>query len=167
MREKALFSKICAFAFVPLLVTANPGLCPKDCTAHASQRGPELSQQPIIDEAATPAPTPAEGVPAFPGAEGYGSSTVGGRGGTVIEVTNLNDSGPGSLRAALEASGSRIVVFRTGGTIKLASDIVVLNPFLTVAGQTAPGDGITIRGGSYFLRYSRRHPAGFAGTGGG
>lgn len=85
------------------------------------------------------------GVPAFPGAEGFGAHSVGGRGGRVIEVTNLNDSGPGSLRAALEAEGPRIVVFRTGGTIELTSELVVTHPFLTVAGQTAPGGGITLK----------------------
>jgi pectate lyase len=85
------------------------------------------------------------GVPAFPGAEGFGAHSVGGRGGRVIEVTNLNDSGPGSLRAALEAEGPRIVVFRTGGTIELMTELVVTHPFLTIAGQTAPGGGITLK----------------------
>ena len=84
-------------------------------------------------------------VGAFPGAEGYGSSTPGGRGGRVIEVTNLNDSGTGSLREALTASGPRIVVFRVGGTITLKTVIKVKNPYLTVAGQTAPGGGILLR----------------------
>lgn len=83
---------------------------------------------------------------AFPGAEGYGRFAAGGRGGRVLEVTNLNDSGPGSLRAAVDAEGPRTVVFRIGGTIKLESKLVVRNPYLTVAGQTAPGDGICIRG---------------------
>lgn len=84
-------------------------------------------------------------IPAFPGAEGFGSTTPGGRGGRVIPVTNLADSGPGSLRAACEAEGPRIVVFRVSGLITLASPLVVKNPFLTVAGQTAPGDGVCIR----------------------
>lgn len=84
-------------------------------------------------------------LPAFPGAEGFGTDTVGGRGGKIIMVTNLNDSGSGSLRAALEASGARIVIFRTGGTISLSSPIYINNPYITIAGQTAPGDGITIR----------------------
>jgi hypothetical protein len=83
---------------------------------------------------------------AFPGAEGYGRFAIGGRGGRVIAVTNLNDSGPGSLREAVEAEGPRTVVFRVGGMIKLASKLVVRNPYLTVAGQTAPGAGICIRG---------------------
>jgi len=91
-------------------------------------------------------PMAANALPAFPGAMGWGSDTIGGRGGTVIKVTNLNDSGSGSLRAALTASGPRIVIFRVGGTINLSSPIWVGNPYLTIAGQTAPGGGILIRG---------------------
>ncbi|MBI4136782.1 hypothetical protein HY469_01855 [Candidatus Roizmanbacteria bacterium] len=85
-------------------------------------------------------------VPAFPGAEGFGATTPGGRGGQVIKVTNLNDSGTGSLRACATAIGPRICVFTVGGIITLTSgSIEVSNPFLTVAGQTAPGGGITIK----------------------
>ncbi len=83
---------------------------------------------------------------AFPGAEGAGKWTTGGRGGRVIAVTNLRDSGAGSLRAAVEASGRRTVVFRVGGTIHLKSLLRVRNPFLTLAGQTAPGEGVTVAG---------------------
>ena len=87
----------------------------------------------------------ADELPAFPGAVGFGAKAKGGRGGAVLFVENLNDSGPGSLRAALEADGPRTILFRTSGTITLKSEITVRNPFLTVAGQTAPGGGIAIK----------------------
>ncbi len=90
-------------------------------------------------------PEQAQALPAFPDAAGGGAVAVGGRGGRVIEVTNLNDAGPGSLRAALSATGPRTVVFRVGGTITLQSQIVIDRSFLTIAGQTAPGSGILIR----------------------
>ncbi|GMV98039.1 MAG: hypothetical protein AMXMBFR83_23920 [Phycisphaerae bacterium] len=92
-------------------------------------------------------------IPVFPGAEGNGVQTPGGRGGTVYEVTNLNDSGPGSLRSAIEAAGPRIVVFRTGGTIVLQSTLLLVNPYITIAGQTAPGGGIALRNTSNFNIY--------------
>ncbi len=92
-----------------------------------------------------PPPPGTSVVPAFPGAEGFGANTVGGRGGTVIAVTSLNDAGPGSLREAVEASGPRIIVFRVGGTIDLVTPLAITEPFVTIAGQTAPGGGIALR----------------------
>jgi pectate lyase len=92
------------------------------------------------------AQTPSNPLRAFPGAEGFGAFTQGGRGGRVIKVTNLADAGPGSLRAAIEAKGPRIILFETGGTIELQSPLVIRSPFITVAGQTATGGGITLKG---------------------
>lgn len=88
--------------------------------------------------------TPSAFVPAFPGAEGYGAQASGGRGGMVIAVTNLDASGPGSLSAACAAEGPRIVIFRVSGTID--GDLKIKHDHITLAGQTAPGDGITLKG---------------------
>ena len=102
---------------------------------------------------------------AFPTAEGFGKNSSGGRGGSVIKVTNLNDTGAGSLRNALLTSGTRTIVFEVGGTINLSSNIYVANGDFTLAGQTAPGDGILIRGGmveveasNIIIRYIRFRP---------
>jgi pectate lyase len=81
---------------------------------------------------------------AFPGAEGWGAVTTGGRGGKVIKVTNLNAAGPGSLAAACATEGPRIVVFDVSGVIR--GNIRITKPYITIAGQTAPGAGITIEG---------------------
>ncbi len=82
---------------------------------------------------------------AFPEAEGFGANAVGGRGGRVYVITNLQDSGTGSLRECISASGPRICVFAVGGTIALSSVLSINNPYITIAGQSAPGGGITIR----------------------
>jgi hypothetical protein len=87
----------------------------------------------------------AAGEPAFAGAEGYGGYTVGGRGGRTVYVDNLDDAGPGSLRAAVQESGPRVVVFRVGGAIPLRAPLVVTEPFLTLDGGSAPGAGVMLR----------------------
>ena len=113
---------------------------------------------------------------AFPGAEGYGRFARGGRGGVVVEVTNLNDSGPGSLRDALTNTnyGPRTVVFGVSGLITLESDLIIsqFNPYVTLAGQTAPGKGICTRkfqlgvsgGRDLIMRDVRSRPGNISGT---
>jgi pectate lyase len=98
----------------------------------------------------TPATAPAASADlAFPGAMGWAAKTPGGRGGAILKVTNLNADGPGSFKAAIDTKGPRIIVFEVGGVIDLgAKTLTVREPFLTIAGQTAPSPGITlIRGG--------------------
>jgi pectate lyase len=111
------------------------------------------------------------GLPAFPGAEGFGAYARGGRGGAVLFVDNLGDSGPGSLRAAVEATGPRIIIFRVSGTIALATRLRISDPYVTIAGQTAPGDGICLKdhhlvvsADHVIVRYLRVRPGDNAGA---
>ncbi|KAA6347770.1 hypothetical protein EZS27_004794 [termite gut metagenome] len=107
--------------------------------------------KPYIPWAERPTDLPQATIPSFPGAEGGGMYTFGGRGGKVITVTNLNDRGPGSFREACETGGARIVVFNVSGIIQLTSPIILRAPYITIAGQTAPGDGICIAGESFWV----------------
>ncbi len=102
--------------------------------------------KPYIPDAAKPEDLPQAKIPAFPGAWGGGMYSFGGRGGKVIVVTNLNDSGPGSFREACETGGPRIVVFNVAGIIRLKDHLSIRAPYITIAGNTAPGDGICIAG---------------------
>ena len=99
-----------------------------------------------------PSQTPKSTMPVFPGAQGFGSKTPAGRGGQIIKVTNLKDRGAGSLRAAIETSGPRIIVFEVGGTISLSRELVLDNPYATIAGQTAPSPGILLKGAGIRIR---------------
>jgi len=96
-----------------------------------------------------------EYLPAFPQAEGFGAYALGGRGGKVIFVDNLNDDGPGSLRAAVNDPEPRIVIFRVSGTIELESHLMIRHPYITIAGQTAPGDGICLK--KFLMKIDHTH----------
>src|SRR3954468_11312792 len=107
--------------------------------------------KPFIPWAAKPSDLPQAEIPAFPGAEGGGRFSFGGRGGKVLVVTNLNDSGEGSFRWACEQGGARIVVFNIAGIIQLKSPVSIRAPYITIAGESAPGDGVCIAGESVWI----------------
>src|SRR6187402_1403825 len=107
--------------------------------------------KPFIDFANRPTDLPQAEIPAFPGADGGGKYSFGGRGGRVIVVTNLNDDGPGSFRWACEQGGARIVVFNIAGIIRFKSPVIIRAPYITIQGQTAPGDGVCVAGESFWL----------------
>lgn len=132
---------------IPPLKWGEAGL--RECMLATRDRWNSFEETPLPDAAIS---THGPRVPAFPGAEGFGAHAFGGRGGQVLRVTNLNDSGPGSLREAAEAEGPRIVIFDVGGTIELDEPIRVYHPYLTLAGQTAPGEGITVAGRIFDVR---------------
>ncbi|MFW9597032.1 MAG: polysaccharide lyase [Paludibacter sp.] len=121
--------------------------------AHATEMKEwTVKGKPFIQWAARPTDLPQANIPAFPGAEGGGKYSFGGRGGKVVVVTSLADRGPGTLREACqETVGPRIVVFNVAGIIKLNSPIIIEAPYITIAGQTAPGDGICVAGESFWV----------------
>jgi len=114
-----------------------------------SNAAPEIAAwakkgKPFRPWAAKPEDLPQATVPAFPGAEGGGKFSFGGRGGKVYVVTSLADSGPGTFREGCEAAGPRIVVFNVAGVIHLQKPVYIEAPYLTIDGHTAPGDGVCI-----------------------
>src|SRR5437773_1685778 len=112
---------------------------------------PELAKwaekgKPYIPSAAKPSDLPQAKIPAFPGAWGAGMYSFGGRGGKVYVVTSLEDAGPGTFRVACNAIGPRVVVFNVAGVIHLKNRLRIRALYITIAGQTAPGDGVCVRG---------------------
>lgn len=107
--------------------------------------------KPYIPWAARPTDLPQSELLAFPGAEGGGAHSFGGHGGRVIVVTSLADSGPGTLREACEQGGARIVVFNVAGIIRINTPLIIRAPYITIAGQTAPGDGVCVAGESVWI----------------
>jgi pectate lyase len=96
----------------------------------------------------------AQALPVIPGSGGFGMDTPAGRGGTVYKVTNLNASGTGSLKACIDGATPRVCVFEVSGTIRLTSDLIIRNDFITIAGQTAPSPGISLRGAALMITAS-------------
>lgn len=122
----------------------------EDCTSCASDCGAcEPGDEPLPTDSYCA--SAAGRLLAFPGAEGFGAFSAGGRNGAVLFVTNTRDSGPGSLRAAIETSGPRTIVFQTGGHVDLNTMLVVREPYLTIAAQTAPGNGFVLRRGGLVI----------------
>lgn len=107
--------------------------------------------KPFVQWASRPTDLPQADIPAFPGAEGGGMYSFGGRGGKVLVVTSLADSGPGTFREACETGGARTIVFNVAGIIRLKTPVIIRAPYVTIAGQTAPGDGVCIAGESVWI----------------
>lgn len=107
--------------------------------------------KPYIPWAGRPTDLPQSELKAFPGAEGGGAYSFGGHGGRVIVVKSLEDNGPGTLRDACEQGGARIIVFNVAGIIRLKTPLIIRAPYITIAGQTAPGDGVCVAGESVWI----------------
>ena len=168
MKSKLLLTAYCSLAVAMTANAQYPSITPEaqakfdalqaEWTAHSDSawavafpivKEEAMHGRPYVPWAFRPYDLKQAKIPAFPGAEGGGMYTAGGRGGKVIVVTNLNDDGPGSFRWACEQGGARIVVFNVSGVIMLKTPIIVRAPYITIAGQTAPGDGVCIGGESF------------------
>ena len=167
--KKAMMFLGCAAICLPLF--AQYPVIPEDVKAEGARRDAEIERKSdlawekampiVLEEAAKGRPykpwasKPEDllkaDIPAFPGAEGGGMYTAGGRGGKVFVVTSLEDEGPGTLREACEAGGARIVVFNVSGIIRLKAPINIRAPYITIAGQTALGDGVCVTGESFLI----------------
>ncbi len=121
------------------------------CKAYPIIQEEAKQGRPYIPWAGRPEDLPQASIPSFPGAEGGGMYSFGGRGGKVITVTSLADSGPGTLREACETGGARIIVFNVAGIIHLGSPLIIRAPYVTIAGQTAPGDGVCVAGETVWI----------------
>ena len=127
------------------LVLQNRSRCATNAPVTHVRPPPEIPRPLWSEFQLYPLTAETQGDPAFPGAEGFGAFTPGGRDGRTLYVDNLDDSGPGSLRAAVQTPGSRTIVFRVGGVIALKSTLLIQEPFVTIDGQDAPGPGILLR----------------------
>jgi pectate lyase len=150
--------------------TTQPSAAPTTQPSAAPTTAPTPTPTPAPTVAPAPTTAPLPPTPPIAGVAGYGAATRGGAGGAVIAVTNLNDSGAGSLRAALEAKGPRTIVFTVAGTIRLGGDLRITEPFVTVDAGTAPGP-VVLRDGmvlvtthDVILRHLRIRPGDQVGT---
>jgi pectate lyase len=129
-------------------ITDNLYIHIRDCAAGGGDDGGYTRRTPYfwVTISAGPRPLPEDYLPAFPGAEGFGAMTTGGRGGKVVYVTTLAPTGPGSLAEALNTKGPRIVLFNVSGQIDLPDETWIREPNLTLIGHTAPGEGVEVHG---------------------
>ncbi len=127
------------------MVLLNKSQYPAGAPVSHTRALPEIPKALWAEHQLYPLFAEAPGQPAFVGAEGFGAGTPGGRDGKTIYVENLNDSGTGSLRAAIETSGPRTILFHVGGVIALKSTLIIREPYVTIDGQNAPGAGIMLR----------------------